>query len=66
MSFNLSYQIQKKQSMKHITLKQIKDQGYWKIKMRERERDREGGNFDSRYKKQTCSDKKIFPITNTY
>ena len=31
-----------------------------------REREREEGNFDSRYKKQTCSDKKIFPITNTY
>ena len=24
-------------------------------------RERERGNFDSRYKKQTCSDKKNFP-----
>ena len=48
-SFNLS------------ALKQIKDQNYREIEMRERGR----GTFDSRYQKQICSDKKIFPITNT-
>ena len=48
-SFNLS------------ALKQIKDQNYREIEMRERGR----GTVDSRYQKQICSVKKIVPITNT-
>ena len=66
MSFNLSYQIQKKQSMKHITLKQIKDQGYWKIKMRERERETEReATLIVDIKNKHVVTKKKFPITNT-
>ena len=42
--------------MKQVSLKQIKDQDYREIEMRERER-----YFDSRYKKQTYNDKKNFP-----
>ena len=30
--------------------------------MRERERERERGTFGSRYQKQTCIDKKNFPL----
>ena len=53
--------------MKQVSLKQIKDQDYREIEKRERERgtfflqnEREK-YFDSRYKKQTYSDKKNFP-----
>ena len=38
--------IQRKQSMKQVSLKQIKDQDYIEIEMRERERERER-TFDS-------------------
>lgn len=51
--------VQRKQSIKHKALKQIKEHDYRKIVMRDRE-----STFDSGDQKQKCNEKKKLSIIN--